>query len=42
MPVIDPKQSISSEGAFGKRLLVTRNTKDFSSAHPGIRVPYVI
>jgi predicted nucleic acid-binding protein len=24
------------------RLLITRNTKDFSPSHPGIRVPYVI
>ncbi|MBV5297901.1 MAG: type II toxin-antitoxin system VapC family toxin [Rhodoferax sp.] len=37
-----PDAIIWATAQLDKRVLVTRNTKDFSSAHPGIRVPYVI
>jgi predicted nucleic acid-binding protein len=37
-----PDAIIMATAMVNHRLLVTRNTKDFSPSHPGIRVPYVI
>lgn len=37
-----PDAIIWATASVHHRLLVTRNTKDFSTSHPGVRVPYVI
>ena len=37
-----PDAIVMATAMLSHRLLVTRNTKDFSPTHPGIRVPYVI
>ena len=37
-----PDAIIWATARVENRLLVTRNTKDFSLSHPGVRVPYVI
>ena len=37
-----PDAIVWATALVGKRMLITRNTKDFSEDEPGIRVPYQI
>lgn len=37
-----PDAIIWATAQVDNRLLVTRNSKDFSAAHPGVRIPYVL
>lgn len=37
-----PEAIIWATAQVGNRLLVTRNSKDFPAAHPGVRIPYSV
>ena len=37
-----PDAIIWATAQVSHRLLVTRNSKDFTAAHPGVRIPYVL
>lgn len=37
-----PDAVIFASALVGKRVLVTRNTRDFSADHPSVRVPYTL